>query len=92
MIDERTEEGGAGVAIAVRDSGAGIPPEVFTHLFEPFYTTKGAGNGLGLGLTISASIAEALGGHLRAANAPGGGAVFTLWLPCAAEAQAEHAS
>jgi two-component system C4-dicarboxylate transport sensor histidine kinase DctB len=87
------DEGDApGVQLLVRDTGPGIPDEVFGHLFEPFYTTKGAGSGLGLGLAISASIVEALGGRLCAANAPGGGAVFTLWLPRVTETRAEHAA
>ena len=50
-------------------------------LFEPFYTTKKPGEGLGLGLAISAGFAAELGGRLVARNAPDGGAVFELVLP-----------
>lgn len=71
---------GARVRIAVRDHGPGLPEAVRAHLFEPFYTTKGPGKGLGLGLAISHAIVEGLGGTLSAGNAPDGGAVFTLEL------------
>ena len=71
------------IAIAVRDHGPGLPDEVLHHLFEPFYTTKPAGEGLGLGLAISLTIVESYGGTLSADNAPDGGAIFTLTLPAA---------
>lgn len=71
------------IAIAVRDHGPGLPEEVLHHLFEPFYTTKPAGEGLGLGLAISLTIVESYGGTLSADNAPDGGAIFTLTLPAA---------
>lgn len=70
---------GEEVVIAVRDSGHGIEdPE---QLFEPFYTTKKPGDGVGLGLAISSGIVADLGGRLTARNAEGGGAVFELRLP-----------
>ena len=69
------------VAIAVRDNGPGIPPELLPHLFEPFFTTKDAGAGLGLGLTICEGIVRDFGGTLRARNLPGGGAEFVIELP-----------
>jgi two-component system C4-dicarboxylate transport sensor histidine kinase DctB len=50
-------------------------------LFEPFYTTKKPGEGLGLGLAISAGFAAEMGGRLVARNAPSHGAVFELILP-----------
>lgn len=68
------------LTIAVRDNGPGIPPDAMPHLFEPFFTTKEIGQGLGLGLAISTSIARDFGGSLSAANMPGGGAQFTLTL------------
>jgi len=64
-----------------RDNGPGIAPEHLTRLFDPFFTTKPVGKGTGLGLSISYGIVEQHGGHLSAANAEGGGAVFTLELP-----------
>ncbi|HVE06837.1 MAG TPA: ATP-binding protein, partial [Paraburkholderia sp.] len=67
------------VTIAVRDSGPGLSPTEVKRVFDPFYTTKE--NGLGMGLSICRSIAEAHGGRLRAsANVPRG-AVFELVLP-----------
>ncbi|MQS10408.1 sensor histidine kinase, partial [Streptomyces sp. IF17] len=68
------------VRITVRDFGPGIPADVLPRLFEPFFTTKEIGQGLGLGLAISTSIARDFGGSLSAANMPGGGAQFTLTL------------
>ena len=72
-------DGAEAVAVEVRDSGTGLDPEHAAHLFEPFYTTKA--EGLGIGLSISRSIVEAHGGQLSvAANAPRG-AVFRVSLP-----------
>jgi len=69
-----------GVQIRVRDSGAGLPPEVLARLFDPFFTTKPVGQGLGLGLAISRMIMEELGGRIEARNAGEGGAEFILLL------------
>ena len=60
------------------DNGAGIPPEVQDRIFEPFFTTRS--DGLGLGLSLSESLAQAMGGGLKAFNDPMGGAVFALEL------------
>lgn len=67
--------------ITVADSGPGIPPEVLPRLFEPFFTTREGG--LGLGLSLCETLANGMGGTLSAANGPGGGAVFRLQLPLA---------
>lgn len=74
---------GPNIRLSVRDHGPGIADEVRSHLFEPFYTTKPAGEGLGLGLAISLAIVESYGGTLRTDNAADGGAVFELTLPAA---------
>lgn len=68
------------VQLMVRDSGSGIATDAMERIFDPFYTTKA--NGLGLGLTISRSIVEAHDGLLTAANLPAGGAELSLTLPC----------
>jgi two-component system C4-dicarboxylate transport sensor histidine kinase DctB len=73
------EEGA--VVVEVHDNGPGLPPEVFARLFEPFYTTKPPGAGLGLGLAVSRMIVEGMGGRLEARNALAGGAVFSVRLP-----------
>jgi two-component system C4-dicarboxylate transport sensor histidine kinase DctB len=65
--------------LAVRDNGTGIVD--LDNLFEPFYTTKKPGEGVGLGLAISSGIVTDLGGRLMARKAEGGGAVFEMQLP-----------
>lgn len=70
---------GEDAVLTVRDNGAGI--EDLDNLFEPFYTTKAPGDGVGLGLAISSSIVNDLGGRLTARNGRDGGAVFEVRLP-----------
>ncbi|MGV8984949.1 MAG: sensor histidine kinase [Cypionkella sp.] len=70
---------GSMASLSVRDNGHGISDLV--SLFEPFYTTKKAGEGVGLGLAISSGIVTDLGGRLTARNADLGGAVFEMQLP-----------
>ena len=70
-------------SLQVADDGAGLQPEVAEKLFEPFVSTKETGTGLGL--PICKQIIEAHGGEIDAANRPGGGAVFSFWLPAFVE-------
>ncbi|WP_028094175.1 sensor histidine kinase [Pseudodonghicola xiamenensis] len=70
---------GETATLTVRDNGLGI--EDFDALFEPFYTTKQPGDGVGLGLAISSGIVNDLGGRLTARNGQKGGAVFEMQLP-----------
>jgi C4-dicarboxylate-specific signal transduction histidine kinase len=72
-------EGPDALRIEVRDSGMGLDPRHAAHLFEPFYTTKA--EGIGIGLSISRSIVEAHGGQLTAGPNTPHGAVFRLSLP-----------
>lgn len=65
--------------LAVADRGPGIAPEALPRLFEPFFSTRDGG--LGLGLSLCETLAQGMGGSLAAANRPDGGAVFTLRLP-----------
>jgi two-component system C4-dicarboxylate transport sensor histidine kinase DctB len=78
---DRARAGGDRVLLTVSDSGPGIRADILARLFEPFVTSKPAGAGLGLGLVISAQLVRAVGGTLRAANLPEGGACFTVDLP-----------
>ncbi|MBZ5680698.1 MAG: PAS domain S-box protein [Acidobacteriia bacterium] len=64
-----------------QDDGPGIPPETLPNIFDPFYTTKRPGRGTGLGLSICKAVMKEHHGSVEAANAPGGGAVFTVTLP-----------
>jgi PAS domain S-box-containing protein len=75
----RTEAVDTCVRVSVRDLGQGIREENLERVFQPFFTTKG--NGLGLGLAIGKSIIEAHGGRIWAENHPEGGAVFAFELP-----------
>ena len=70
---------GETATLTVRDNGEGIRD--FDELFEPFYTTKEPGDGVGLGLAISSGIVNDLGGRLTARNGQKGGAVFEMQLP-----------
>jgi two-component system C4-dicarboxylate transport sensor histidine kinase DctB len=80
LIEIDIEVSEAALQIVVHDNGPGIPDDVLPRLFEPFFTTKEMGQGLGLGLAISSSIARDSGGSLVARNAPDGGAMFVLTL------------
>ena len=67
--------------LTIRDTGPGIPVADLERVFEPFYTSKGVGEGTGLGLAAVYGTVTGHGGSIRASNAPDGGAVFTLLLP-----------
>jgi signal transduction histidine kinase len=75
----------SGVAIAVSDTGPGIPAELRAKIFEPFFTTKPGGQGTGLGLAICRDIIKAHGGEITVESPPGAGTTFTVWLPDATE-------
>lgn len=82
-VDIEIQQQDGRFCMQVRDFGPGIPEEDLSRVFEPFYTTKTAGQGLGLGLSISYRIIESMGGGMSVSNHPEGGAVFTLCLPLA---------
>ena len=69
----------AQIAIAVKDSGVGITPEYIDKLFEPLFTTKA--RGIGLGLAICKNLVEANGGRIEVQSKPGRGSTFTVYLP-----------
>lgn len=80
-IEAQARPNGTQVALAIRDSGPGIPAEHLGRVFDPFFTTKQPGEGTGLGLAISYEIVHELGGTISAANHPQGGARFEIVLP-----------
>jgi signal transduction histidine kinase/ActR/RegA family two-component response regulator len=69
------------VRLDIADSGVGMTPDVLSHAFEPFYTTKDVGSGSGLGLAQAHGFAKASGGAVRLASTPGRGTVVSLFLP-----------
>jgi signal transduction histidine kinase len=76
----RLSDAGETIAASFQDDGPGIPADILTNIFDPFYTTKRPGRGTGLGLSICKSVMKEHSGTVEAANAPGGGAVFTVTL------------
>jgi signal transduction histidine kinase len=79
IVVRSARKNGDSVVASVEDSGHGIPPDKIGRLFDSFFTTKDGG--MGLGLSLARSIAEAHGGHLLAQNNASKGAVFHLILP-----------
>jgi PAS domain S-box-containing protein len=73
---------GAFVSLAVTDDGLGIPASVLPHIFEPFYTTKGLGQGTGLGLATVYGIVKQSGGQVAVESGAARGTSFTIMLPC----------
>jgi PAS domain S-box-containing protein len=84
----RMVDRGEAIAVSFQDDGPGIPVDVLTNIFDPFYTTKRPGRGTGLGLSICKSVMNEHNGTIEAANAPGGGALFTVMLRKVAAAAA----
>ena len=78
------------VEITISDTGGGIPPDVVRNIFNPFFTTKGTGTGLGLSVAQRAVLMH--GGEIKVDNRPGEGITFTLSIPArpAADAMAEN--
>ena len=77
---------GQEVALAVSDTGCGIPAESQSRIFEPFFTTKEAGKGVGLGLAVVYGIVTRHHGRIDVRSTVGSGSAFTVHLPCRQEA------
>lgn len=78
-----TERAGDRVALRVSDTGCGIPAEIMPRVFDPFFSTKLVGKGVGLGLAMSLGIVQDHGGsiELESEGVPGKGTTATVWLP-----------
>lgn len=81
---------GAGpfVRLSVADNGAGMDTDTLARAAEPFFTTKGVGEGTGLGLSMAHGLAHQSGGYLDIDSEPGQGTTVTFWFPAAPEVQA----
>jgi two-component system NtrC family sensor kinase len=82
-LSVRTRAVGGQVLIELQDTGPGISPELQKKIFEPFFTTKPAGQGTGLGLSVSYGIIESHGGRIEVRSSLGSGATFVISLPVA---------
>jgi signal transduction histidine kinase/ActR/RegA family two-component response regulator len=78
------------VRISIRDHGHGIPPDVLRRIFDPYFTTKPGGSGLGLATAYAIVIKH--GGHISAESTPGAGTLFTVDLPASLEAPLSEVS
>lgn len=67
--------------VKVWDNGPGIPTEIVTEIFKPFFTTKPAGEGTGLGLHICRQVVDRVGGTINVESQPEQGTTFTIRLP-----------
>jgi len=91
-LDERCDRQGFSLApgdyvrLTVADEGAGMDRETLSHIFEPFFSTKGVGKGTGLGLPTVYGIVKQSGGFIEADSEPGEGTVFRVYFPRMAEA------
>ena len=79
--DEAEVPAGQYVSIRVSDEGVGIAPDKLSRIFEPFYTTKGVGEGTGLGLSMVYGIIKQTGGYIFADSTVGQGTTFTIYCP-----------
>ena len=82
---------GSYVCLTVADDGIGIVPEILDRIFDPYFTTKDARSGTGLGLSLVHGIVTDANGAIDVASRPDAGSVFSIYLPCAGTAVADDA-
>jgi PAS domain S-box-containing protein len=75
---------GPHLRLTVGDTGPGIEPDILARIFDPYFTTKEKGEGTGLGLSVVHGIIQTLKGSVQVDSCPGSGAIFHVFLPCAA--------
>jgi PAS domain S-box-containing protein len=80
-VQSRLADATQQIQIDFADTGCGIPPEDLNQVFDPFFTTRPVGQGVGLGLTIAYSIAQQHGGNIQVRSAVGVGSTFAVELP-----------
>jgi two-component system, NtrC family, sensor kinase len=69
------------VRVDIEDTGQGIPPDILEHIFDPFYTTKSTGKGVGLGLSVTYSLIKTHGGYIKVDSGIDQGTTFSVFLP-----------
>ena len=80
-VEVATQSSSEGITILIKDNGTGIPESIQEKIFQPFFTTKPAGSGTGLGLSLSYDIVKAHGGELKVISEVGKGTTFQIHLP-----------
>ena len=88
-VDLSIQANAEGFVVLLKDDGPGMPPDVLARVGEPFFTTKGPGAGLGLGVFIAGSLCEQLGGRLTLESTPGLGTTARVEIPAGPAAGAE---
>ena len=81
MTRRRPADSGTAADVIFFDNGVGIPPDILPQIYEPFFTTKGVGQGMGLGLAIADGIVRDHGGTITCESALGEGTTVTIRLP-----------
>ena len=84
-ISVSTEERDNHISITISDNGVGIPADVVQNIFNPFFTTREVGSGVGLGLSIAYRVIEGHNGNVDVQSEPGQGTTFTIRLPIISE-------